>query len=192
MPLNNTNKSDIKAQVEILSDGIKKKTKRDMISYRIEDMDKVFIRYERLRDSLKMEMRITPESNIQIDRHKVGALMLLALIKEDFIKLKTTKSSTDVEKHRNVYLGFLLAKAIIRDFYKIDTQNHEFGVTDINIREQDGYSRWFRRLIMANKNMIDSISKASGNDDMNLVFFISHIFYHMEKNFILATSIDQN
>ena len=186
MPISQQNKDDIKIQVEDFCIAIQRNSKRDFLSYRIEHIENVFKRYETLRDRLKPIMKITPASSVQIDRHKVGALMLLALIKENFITLKSGQTYNDIEIHRNIYLGYLVAKVIIKDFYKVDVENQDPNVDELDISEKIKYHIHFKKLMMVNKNLLDSIS-ANNTSDVNAAFFLSHIFYHMEQNFILAT-----
>ena len=191
MPISQQNKDDIKIQVNDFCIAIQRNSKRDFLSYRIDHIENVFNRYETLRDKVKPNMKITPASSVQIDRHKVGALMLLALIKENFIILKPNQKYNDIELHRNIYLGYLLAKVIIKDFYKVDVANQDPNVDELDISEKSKYHIHFKKLIMANKNLLDSIS-ANNSSDINAVFFLSHIFYHMEQNFILATKEKNN
>lgn len=184
MPITQQNKDDIKEQVEYLCEEVKKLSGRDFLSYNINNINKVFQRYENIRDSLKPVMRYDVYDMVKVDRHKVSSLMLISLMKEEFISIKPqykTQKLNPVEKHANIYLGYFLGKAIIRDFYNADTGGKIAGVDTLNVVEPAGYAKHFRKLIYNNENIILSIAKCVKSEDMNILFFISHLFYFIEQ-----------
>jgi hypothetical protein len=165
-----------------------KKNQKNFLIYNINQVDAVFEEYEKLRDRLKQNMQIKLNSPVQIDRHKVSALIFLALMKKDFIKVKKDKLYNDIEQHRNIYLGYGLAGAIIKDFYKKDKENQDPKVKELDITIKNTYIIHFRKLIVANEKILKSISTYN-NDSINIIFFLSHIFYHLEQQFICQTKI---
>ena len=90
-------------------------------------------------------MKKSDYTNIRIDRHKIVSILLLVLIEKDF--LKATSSETHLERYTNIFLGYLLAKTIIKDFYDKDEKNKDKLVPKLDI-SNDNYMDDFRKLII--------------------------------------------
>jgi len=189
MPLTYDNKLQIKKQVESISNDLSdlslKKTNRKL-NFNISDMDEVFDMYTQIRDILKPIMKLKPTSIVRIDRHKVSAILTIVIIEKNFLKFTCDiKEANDIEKYSNIYLGFFLSKAIIKDFYEQDKSQQTKEDVPLLDNSDASYMKHFKKLIINNLSFLRL--SFQDKDKISVILFLSHIFYHMEQNSILTT-----
>lgn len=173
MPITKKNKEDIKEQIAIISKQIT--LKKTNIKFNQLKLNSIINNYEYLRDSIKTFMK--KEHETQIDRHKVAAIMSIAILKNEPIEIIGDKSSaTAKERSANIILTFLISLAIIEDFYAQENTER------IKINTSTTYIQEYTKLIENNLINLQSVWVNPKQDLSNIVFFISHIFYFLEEN----------
>lgn len=182
MPITDKNKEDIKNQINIISNQITLKNQN--IRFNVTKLNLILNDYEFLRDSIKTFMKKGYET--QIDRHKVAAIMSVSILKNKPIEIIGNKSSATLkERSANIILTFLISHAIIEDFY---TQENK---KSIKINVPTTYIQEYIKLIENNLINLQSVWVNPKQDLSNIVFFISHLFYFLEKySIILNKKID--
>jgi len=147
----------------------------EVFVYNDSNLDKVFEEYENIKTEIK---NILENTDFLIDRHKISAFFMSAILKNKPIIVKTNQtdiSNDDLEFVINTNLAILFANFIIRTFYK------EINQIELKISMPDSSSKAYidqlTGLIKIYKDRLDT-----GGENINILLLsISHIFFLLEK-----------
>lgn len=183
MPITQKNKEDIKNQIDFLAKLICEKNQN--LKLNESSLSNIFITYEYLRDNIKTFMK--KEHETQIDRHKIATIVSLAILENNPIEI-INKDIELTEKTRdaNIYLTFYVSQAIIKDFYY--EENKEKLKMSLPDKE---YIFEYIKLIFNNMIHLKKICSEPKEDLSNILFFISHLFYFLEKYSIIRKEIEK-
>ncbi|MGJ0363459.1 hypothetical protein NG776_03400 [Aliarcobacter cryaerophilus] len=148
----------------------------EVFVYNDSNLDKVFEDYENIKIEIK---NILENIDFLIDRHKISAFFMSAILKNKPIIIKTNQtdiSDDDLEFVINTNLAILFANFIIRTFYK-EINKKDLKVSMPDSSSSKAYIDQLTGLIKIYKERLEA-----GGENINILLLsISHIFFLLEK-----------
>lgn len=138
---------------------------RNDVKFDKEKLDNIIFLYEVLIKELRAKMR----SNDVLDRHKVSALITAAFIYNSPMSAIGEKPS-HFARNANFIIALKISTGILAAF-----ENKK----DFHISRE--YASEFVRLLENNKSNLHFIASSEGKNNIEALFFLSHIYYFIEK-----------
>lgn len=180
MPITEENEEQIKKQISIFAQKIIS-NKKDL-SFDQYRLSGIIESYKNIRDNIKTLMK--QEHVTQIDRHKIAAIFTLAILKHEPIRLLKKENANEYQRNANILLSYAVALSIISDFYFKETKIELASI----MKFKPEYTKEYIKLIFNNLKNFESIYVNPKQDLSNILFFISHILYHIEEISKIQTS----
>lgn len=140
-------------------------TRYDHVLYDEDKLDGLFSTYELIRDSLRESMR----DNDKLDRHKIAALLTIAFLFHNPFDISSDNASPAIRNIKYI-IALKIGVAILASFKNVKSY-------DVDI----SYSQEFVRLLQNNRELFNNIASSQGQNSIQSVFFLSHIYYFIEK-----------
>jgi len=154
----------------------KQSSDSEVFVYNDSNLDKVFEDYENIKSEIK---HILENTEFLIDRHKISAFFMSAILKNKPIVVKSNQTdiaNDDLEFVINTNLAILFANFIIRTFYK-EINKKDLKISMPNSSSSKAYIDQLTGLIKIYKDRLEA-----GGENINILLLsISHIFFLLEK-----------
>ena len=145
------------------------------MSFDTNSLERTFKIYKKLNPQIKEKMNLKNEKNDadKIDRHKIASILLVAIINSNpfFNNLEHIDEYNYLQKNAKYILAIKVAMTTMHFFDKRKDYS--------KILESDYINKDFVKLISVNKKLSDKICETG--EDIEILFFYSHIFYMIEK-----------
>ena len=174
--MNNETELEIKNIAIKLADSFCKSESRNFKELDKSKFDDLFIIY----DSLKLRLKNAMKDTDKIDRHKIVSLVVISVLEIDVFETNNKHKKTVSSRNAVYILALQVALAVLNQF----PENKKY-----NFRFQNNYLNEFIQLLHSNYDLLTSIHNRYEGEkkdkNINIVFFISHIFYWIEKSCIV-------
>lgn len=114
-------------------------------------------------------MRQKMESEKKLDKHKIAALFVFAIVANEPIQV-IGENLPYAARVANYHIAFKTGLAILASF------KHKSNFTVL-----PKYTQEFFRLLHINKETIKQICAQEENRQIGILFFVSHIFYFLDE-----------
>ncbi len=128
-------------------------------------LDNLIFLYETLIKELRSKMR----TDDILDRHKISAIITVSFIHNSPLRAIGNNPSA-FARNVNYIIALKISTAILAAF----NNNKDFQVTK-------EYTKEFIRLLQNNASNLNFIASSEGKNNIEAIFFLSHIYYFIEK-----------
>jgi hypothetical protein len=159
-----TNKTELKIK-EITIKLCEQLSKQNDIVFQKENLDGLFATYATLRDNLRTKMK----TETPLDRHKLAALIAFSIVAHNPMLASGDKPSY-LARNANYLTALKVGTAILASF----KDKNDFKVSQL-------YTQEFIKLLHLNKNTIKQICETNGLKQVEILFFLSHIYFFIDE-----------